>query len=63
MLASSVPVGIDIEQYALRVHKVCDRYVRPDEQVESYQGDITWGAVIALVGKGSCFQADGKCGC
>ncbi len=43
MLASSVPVGIDIEQYAQRVHKVCDRYVRPDEQVESYQGDITWG--------------------
>lgn len=37
MLASSVPVGIDIEQYAQRVHKVCDRYVRPDEQVESYQ--------------------------
>ena len=46
MLASSVPVGIDIEQYAQRVHKVCDRYVRPDEQVESYQGDITWGLLL-----------------
>ena len=56
MLASSVPVGIDIEQYAQRVHKVCDRYVRPDEQVESYQGDITWGLLLHWSAKEAVFK-------
>ena len=56
MLASSVPVGIDIEQYAQRVHKVSDRYVRPDEQVESYQGDITWGLLLHWSAKEAVFK-------
>ena len=56
MLASSVPVGIDIEQYAQRVHKVSDRYVRPDEQVESYQGDITWGLLLYWSAKEAVFK-------
>ena len=56
MLASSVPVGIDIEQYAQRVHKVCDRYVRPDEQVESYRGDITWGLLLHWSAKEAVFK-------
>ena len=55
-LASSVPVGIDIEQYAQRVHKVSDRYVRPDEQVESYQGDITWGLLLYWSAKEAVFK-------
>lgn len=28
------PVGIDIEQYGQRVHRVADRYIRSDEMVE-----------------------------
>ena len=38
--------GIDIEQYGKRVHKVFDRFIRPDEQVEAYQGDTTWGGLL-----------------
>ena len=56
MLASSVPVGIDIEQYAQRVHKVSDRYIRPDEQVESYLGDITWGLLLHWSAKEAVFK-------
>ena len=40
MLASFTPAGIDIEQYAQRVHKVSDRYIRSDEQTEPYQDDM-----------------------
>lgn len=43
ILNPKTPVGIDIEQYGKRVHKVFDRFIRPDEQVEAYQGDTTWG--------------------
>ena len=32
-LSSLNSVGIDIEQYGQRVHRVSDRYIRPDEQV------------------------------
>lgn len=56
MLASSVPVGIDIEQYAQRVHKVSSRYVRPDERVASYQGDMTWGLLLHWSAKEAVFK-------
>lgn len=53
-LSSLNPVGIDIEQYGQRVHRVSDRYIRPDEQVESYQEDLTWGCCcIGLLKKQS----------
>lgn len=45
-LSSLNSVGIDIEQYGQRVHRVSDRYIRPDEQVESYQEDLTWGLLL-----------------
>ena len=32
ILNPKTPVGIDIEQYGKRVHKVFDRFIRPDEQ-------------------------------
>jgi len=56
MLASSVPAGIDIEQYAQRVHNVSGRYVRPDEQVEPYQGDLTWGLLLYWSAKEAVFK-------
>ena len=49
-------IWTDIEQYAQRVHKVSDRYVRPDEQVESYQGDITWGLLLHWSAKEAVFK-------
>ena len=35
-------VGIDIEQYGERVHKVAHKYMRTDEPLSSYQGTDTW---------------------
>ena len=34
-------VGIDIEQYGERVHKVAHKYMRADESLSSYQGTDT----------------------
>lgn len=53
ILSSVNPVGIDIEQYGQRVHRVADRYIRSDERVEVggvsdmplNQGDTTWSLV------------------
>ncbi len=56
MLASSVPAGIDIEQYAQRVHKVSDRYIRSDEQTEPYQDDMTWGLLLHWSAKEAVFK-------
>ena len=40
ILSPIAPVGIDIEQYGHRVKRVYDRFIRPDEQVEPYWGDV-----------------------
>lgn len=53
ILSAASPVGIDIEQYGQRVHRVADRYIRSDERVEvgseavmpSNQGDTRWNLV------------------
>ena len=55
-LSSLNPVGIDIEQYGKRVHKVFDRFIRPDEQVEAYQGDTTWGGLLHWSAKETVFK-------
>ena len=55
-LSSLNPVGIDIEQYGQRVHRVSDRYIRPDEQVESYQEDLTWGLLLYWSAKETIFK-------
>ena len=56
ILNSKTPVGIDIEQYGKRVHKVFDRFIRPDEQVEAYQGDTTWGGLLHWSAKETVFK-------
>ena len=56
ILGSPAPVGIDIEQYGKRVHKVFDRFIRPDEQVEAYQGDTTWGGLLHWSAKETGFK-------
>lgn len=55
-LSSQVSVGIDIEQYGQRVHKVFDRYIRPDEQAEAYQGDITWSLLLHWSAKEAIYK-------
>lgn len=56
ILNTKTPVGIDIEQYGKRVHKVFDRFIRPDEQVEAYQGDTTWGVLLHWSAKETIFK-------
>ena len=56
ILNPKTPVGIDIEQYGKRVHKVFDRFIRPDEQVEAYQGDTTWGGLLHWSAKETVFK-------
>lgn len=56
ILNSEVPVGIDIEQYGQRVHRVSDRFMRPDEQVESYQEDTTWSLLLHWSAKEAVFK-------
>ena len=56
ILNLKTPVGIDIEQYGKRVHKVFDRFIRPDEQVEAYQGDTTWGGLLHWSAKETVFK-------
>lgn len=56
MLSHIAPVGIDIEQYGQRVHRVSRRFVRPDEQVEPYRGDTTWSLLLHWSAKEALFK-------
>lgn len=40
ILSAVSEVGIDIEQYGQRVHKVAHKYMRPDELISEYQEKI-----------------------
>lgn len=50
------PVGIDIEQYGQRVHRVTDRFIRPDEKVEPYLGDKTWSMLLHWSAKETIYK-------
>ncbi|WP_294470335.1 4'-phosphopantetheinyl transferase superfamily protein [uncultured Bacteroides sp.] len=67
ILGSVAPVGIDIEQYGQRVHRVSDRYIRQDEQVEPSRnlnwnkakgdmGDITWSLLLHWSAKEAIYK-------
>lgn len=49
-------VGIDIEQYGERVHKVAHKYMRADEIVSSYQGTDTWSLLLHWSAKEVMFK-------
>lgn len=49
-------VGIDIEQYGERVHKVAHKYMRADEQVSLYQGVKTWSLLLHWSAKEVMFK-------
>lgn len=56
ILSSASPVGIDIEQYGQRVHRVADRYIRSDERVEARAGDTTWSLLLHWSAKETIFK-------
>lgn len=57
ILSPISPVGIDIEQYGHRVKRVYDRFIRPDEQVEPYWGDVTWSMLLHWSAKETIFKS------
>lgn len=55
-LSPVAAVGIDIEQYGQRVHRVFDRFIRSDERIESYQGDTTWSMLLHWSAKEAIYK-------
>lgn len=53
---SAKEVGIDIEQYGERVHKVASRFMRPDETAPVYNGTDTWGLLLHWSAKETLFK-------
>lgn len=56
ILSSQAEVGIDIEQYAPRVHKVAHKYMRQDEVPAPYEGDDTWSLLLHWSAKEVMFK-------
>lgn len=56
VILGSTPVGIDIEQYGPRVHRVASRFMRPDEVPMPYQGDDTWSLLLHWSAKEVMFK-------
>lgn len=50
------PVGIDIEQYGERVHRVAHKYMREDEIAAPYQGNNTWSLLLHWSAKEVMFK-------
>lgn len=49
-------VGIDIEQYGPRVHKVAERFMRPDEVALPFDGEDTWSLLLHWSAKETMFK-------
>lgn len=56
ILSEKNQVGIDIEQFRDRVHRVADRFMRTDEQVQSYQGVKTWSLLLHWSAKETLYK-------
>lgn len=56
ILSPTGDVGIDIEQYGQRVHKVAHKYMRPDEFPAIYKGDDTWSLLLHWSAKEVMFK-------
>lgn len=54
------PLGIDIEQYGARVHKVASRFMREDERAGTWQEDDTWGLLLHWSAKEAMFKCLGE---
>ena len=60
ILSDKVPVGIDIEQYGQRVHRVAHKYMREDESVRLYKEDATWSLLLHWCAKETLFKMIGQ---
>lgn len=49
-------VGVDIERYGRRIHRITDRFIRPDELVFPYRADITWGLLLHWSAKETVYK-------
>lgn len=56
VLSPVAEVGIDIEQYGQRIHKVAHKFMREDERVDAYGGDTTWGYLLHWSAKEVMFK-------
>ncbi|NCC09112.1 MAG: 4'-phosphopantetheinyl transferase superfamily protein [Bacteroidia bacterium] len=56
ILSEKFQVGIDIEQFRDRVHRVADRFMRTDEQAQPYQGVSTWSLLLHWSAKETLYK-------
>lgn len=56
LILGSRPVGIDIEQYGRRVHRVASKFMREDEVAGAWEGDDTWGLLLHWSAKEVMFK-------
>lgn len=56
VILGNTPVGIDIEQYGQRVHKVAHKFMRDDEVAVPYQDDDTWSLLLHWSAKEVMFK-------
>lgn len=56
ILSSVSEVGVDIEQYGLKVHKVAHKYMRADEIPSEYQETNTWSLLLHWSAKEVMFK-------
>lgn len=61
ILSPSEEVGIDIEQYSPRIHKVAPKYMRPDEVATFYKGEDTWSLLLHWSAKEVMFKCMNTC--
>lgn len=56
ILSNDFPVGIDIEQFGRRVHRVAHKFMRVDEPVSCYKDDTTWCLLLHWSAKEVMFK-------
>lgn len=56
ILSGEAEVGIDIEQYGQRIHKVAHKFMREDENADAYHGDTAWGLLLHWSAKEVMFK-------
>lgn len=57
ILSEHTIVGIDIEQYGLRIERIASRFMRADEQANAYAGDPIWGMLLHWSAKETLFKS------
>ena len=57
IVSKTSSVGIDIEHYAQRIHKVSSKFMRDDEVVNLYNDDNTWSLLLHWSAKETMFKS------